>query len=63
MKKWRLHNKILQLKERGFLKNKIAEKLGIARGTLNDYLKRIPIEMWYVNTKPLVVKLSATLFT
>lgn len=45
VEKWKLYNEISQLKQIAFSKSKIAKKLGIARGTLNDYLNRDPDEM------------------
>src|SRR5699024_8177445 len=48
-----MYNRIFQLKELGFSKSKIAKKLGIARGTVIDYLERDPEEMaiWLASTK------------
>ncbi|MFB4166205.1 helix-turn-helix domain-containing protein [Alteribacillus sp. JSM 102045] len=53
MEKWRMYNRISQLRELGFSKSKIAKKLGIARGTVNKYLDRNPEEMslWLSSTK------------
>lgn len=60
VEKWKLYNEIFQLKELGFSKSKIAKKLGIARGTVNDYLKRDPDEMalWLASTKRRTRKLD-----
>lgn len=58
--KWKLYNQIFQLKELGFSKSKIAKKLGIARGTVIDYLERDPEEMalWLASTKRRTRKLD-----
>lgn len=58
--KWKVYNKIFQLKELGFSKLKIAKKLGIARGTVIDYLERDPEEMavWLASTKRRTRKLD-----
>lgn len=53
MGKWKLYHQIFQLRELGFSKSKIAKKLGVARGTVIDYLKKDPEEMsiWLASTK------------
>src|SRR5699024_7439224 len=55
-----MDNQIFQLKELGFSKSKIAKKLGIARGTVIDYLERDPEEMalWLASTKRRTRKLD-----
>ena len=60
MGKWKVYNRIFQLKELGFSNVKIAEKLGIARGTVIDYLQRKPEEMalWLASTKRRTQKLD-----
>lgn len=60
MGKWKLYNQIFQLRELGFSKSKIAKKLGIARGTVIDYLKKDPEEMsiWLSSTKRRTRKLD-----
>ena len=60
VEKWKVYNQIFQLKELGFSKSKIAKKLGIARGTVIDYLERDPEEMaiWLASTKRRTRKLD-----
>ncbi|SER28119.1 Helix-turn-helix domain of resolvase, partial [Piscibacillus halophilus] len=45
MEKWEVYIKIQQLLEQGFSKTKTADKLGISRGTLYNYLEKSPEEM------------------
>lgn len=55
-----MYNQIFQLRELGFSKSKIAKKLGIARGTVIDYLDKDPEEMalWLASTKRRTRKLD-----
>jgi len=55
-----MYNRIFQLQELGFSKSKIAKKLGVARGTVNHYLKKDPEEMslWLSSTKRRTKKLD-----
>jgi len=55
-----MYNQIFQLRELGFSKSKIAKKLGVARGTVIDYLERNPEEMalWLASTKRRTRKLD-----
>lgn len=55
-----MYSQVHQLRELGFSKSKIAKKLGIARGTVNSYLKRNPEEMaiWLASTKQRTRKLD-----
>lgn len=53
MEKWEVYIKIQQLLEQGFSKTKTADKLGISRGTLYNYLEKSPEEMalWVASTQ------------
>src|SRR5690625_871999 len=55
-----MYNQIFQLRELGFSKRTIAKKLGIARGTVINYLERDPEEMalWLASTKRRTRKLD-----
>ena len=60
VEKWKMYNQIFELRELGFSKSKIAKKLGIARGTVIDYLDKDPEEMalWLASTKRRTRKLD-----